>query len=264
MTRTAQLKFWLQEAPEVKTYWINLLKFLQRVYYVEVLAYTILSNHFHLCLHVTKPAFNSQDVRSRHEIAQTRIKNPRKLQPEMEEAYYRRLCDLSKFMADLNQRTALFHNRQRSTKGHFWGAPFKSKVIDANDYLLTVMTYIELNSVQAGLARRPEDFQYSSIAEINELIKGRHFDPTPKVSFLKNLPDFKRGEAYIQLTNHLNQAIQNDCGHRTAKNHFLERLVGQEGIQRIALAITKRVPEDWKKQTISETVARRSSQMASG
>ena len=43
-----------------------------------------------------------------------------------------------------------------------WEGRFKSCVVDAENYLLTCMRYIELNPVRAGMAARPEEYQWSS------------------------------------------------------------------------------------------------------
>lgn len=259
MTRTAQLKYWLEDEPEVKAYWIELLKFYSRVFYIEILAKNILSNHFHLCLTIRRPPIDPADVLARHELANTRLKNPRKLQPELIDRYYQNLCDISKFMATINQRTALFYNRRKGTKGHFWGDRFKSKVIDSESYLINTMTYIELNSVRAGLATKPENYPYSSLAEIKKAIESKAFDPTPRIGCLKRLPDFKRGKAYIELTNYLHEATINGKSHRSTMIRFIERLVGREGIELMISTTRNGTPSDWSKQTFQESLEGRRS-----
>lgn len=260
VSRTAQLKYWLQDEPEVRAYWLKLVKFYSNVFYVDVLSYTLLSNHFHLVLCVRRPSFDAVDVRARHELAQSIVKNPRSLQPELEERYYETLCDLSKFMAVIKQRTSVFYNRRNKTKGHFWGGPFKSKVIDSEHYLLNALTYVELNSVRARLVEKPEDYSMSSLAEIKAEIEQRISDPTPRVGCLRKLPDFRRGKAYIELINHINDCLsKKGVSHSTAMKQFIGKLVDENGVEQILITIKDRVFQDWRQERFSETLKRRCS-----
>lgn len=262
MTRTAQQKFWLENEQELKAYWVDLLKFYSSIFYVEILSYTILSDHFHICLSVRRPQFDPEDVRRRFEACQARNRYKRPFEPNMVRQYYNAFCDLSKFMHAVNWRMAIRHNRMKKTKGHFWGAPFKSKVIDSKQYLLTVMTYIELNPVRAGMVNRAEDFPFSSIARIKEALVRRTSDPTPKVGFLATLPDFRRGEAYIQLVDTLYAATEGGRSRRSATNRFLTDYLTEEELQAMAMNLTHRTPTDWSRKTMSESHERRIRQMA--
>lgn len=46
--------------------------------------------------------------------------------------------------------------------GTLWEGRYRATVVDSERYLLTVMRYIELNSVRAGMVAVPQDYPWSS------------------------------------------------------------------------------------------------------
>jgi putative transposase len=54
-------------------------------------------------------------------------------------------------------------NRMRDLKGHLWQGRYFSSALDA-DYFVNAVRYVELNPVRAGLARRAEEYPWSSAA----------------------------------------------------------------------------------------------------
>jgi putative transposase len=46
--------------------------------------------------------------------------------------------------------------------GHIWTGRFKSPIVSDDEYLLTVMRYIEQNPVRAGMVNHPGEYAYSS------------------------------------------------------------------------------------------------------
>jgi len=74
------------------------------------------------------------------------------------------------------------------THGHVFGARFTSSYVTSDAYLLTVIAYIAMNPVGAGLCRRPEDWTFSSyrallgrepsgFLELKSLLRLYAFDP---------------------------------------------------------------------------------------
>lgn len=55
----------------------------------------------------------------------------------------------------------LYHKKYRSS-GHLWQGRFKNPIIQADEYLLESLRYVELNPVRAGIVRSPEDYPFSS------------------------------------------------------------------------------------------------------
>ncbi|MDH3354382.1 MAG: transposase [Chromatiales bacterium] len=69
---------------------------------------------------------------------------------------------LPKTMQSLGRRYAQYFNRTYHRSGSLWEGRYKSSLVDTDRYLLSCYRYIELNSVRAGIAKRPEDYPYSS------------------------------------------------------------------------------------------------------
>jgi putative transposase len=65
-------------------------------------------------------------------------------------------------MQTLGRRYAQYFNQTYRRSGALWEGRYKSALVDTDRYLLTCYRYIELNPVRAGVARRPEDYPYSS------------------------------------------------------------------------------------------------------
>lgn len=257
MTRIAQQEHRFADHPEAKDYFLYLLDFYKNVFYVDLLAFTILDNHFHLCLTVNKPPVDSQDIQARYELSQEIVSRPRQFQPYMVDALYQRFTDLSAFMWIINWRMAMFHNRRAKTKGHFWGHRFKSKVVDNAKNLICVMTYIELNSVRARIVDRAETYQFSSIYRIaNKLKEEDAQDQTPRVGFLKHLADGKRGRAYIQLTNYLGEVTAHKKQRKTYGliSTFASNFLSDTDLSKLVREIELGTPSHWRRDTYSQSL----------
>jgi REP element-mobilizing transposase RayT len=68
---------------------------------------------------------------------------------------------LGKFMQGLQQSYTQYFNRSYRKVGHLFQGRYKAIICDEDKYLLTLVRYIHLNPVRAGLAKRPEGYIYS-------------------------------------------------------------------------------------------------------
>ena len=90
-----------------------------------------------------------------------------------------------------------FNTAQRRT-GTLWEGRYKSTVLDARQYLLPCMVYLDLNPVRAGLAAGAADYPWSSHAHYTGQRTDKCITAHPQYWTLGNTP-FAREAAYDQL-----------------------------------------------------------------
>jgi putative transposase len=69
---------------------------------------------------------------------------------------------ISRIMNAVTVAYARYYHRQFNVTGHVWQGRFKSPLVSDDDYLLTVMRYIEQNPVRAGLVGNLAEYPFSS------------------------------------------------------------------------------------------------------
>lgn len=71
--------------------------------------------------------------------------------------------NLSQFMHRLLTAYTVWFHRRHETHGHLFSGRFKSLVVDKSAHLLALSRYIHLNPVEAGMARKAEEYPWSSM-----------------------------------------------------------------------------------------------------
>jgi REP element-mobilizing transposase RayT len=151
------------------------------VFAVDLCAYAVMSNHYHIVLRID----TAEAMRwTEREVAQrwTRLFST----PELIHRYLgysplsageservakllatwrQRLHDLSWFMRCLNEPIARLANREDHCTGRFWEGRFSSQALLDERALLACMAYVDLNPVRAGLAPTPEESDFTSVQE---------------------------------------------------------------------------------------------------
>jgi REP element-mobilizing transposase RayT len=155
------------------------------IFAIDLLAYAILSNHYHVVLHVDKDiakSWTNQQVIERwarlykgHMLADRYLAGEVMSMAEwaalseLIEEWRSRLYDISWFMRCMNEHLAQRANAEDQCKGRFWEGRFKSQALLDDGALLTCMSYVDLNPIRAGLAKTPEDSDFTSIKERIEI-----------------------------------------------------------------------------------------------
>ena len=70
----------------------------------------------------------------------------------------------AQLMKGIGQLHAQYINKRYGRSGYLWQGRFKSCLVQSEDYVLACYRYIELNPVRAGIARRPDEYRWSSYA----------------------------------------------------------------------------------------------------
>ncbi|MEZ5489326.1 MAG: transposase [Gammaproteobacteria bacterium] len=164
-----------------KVWLVERAKQLSSIFSIDICAYAVMSNHYHLVLHVDgKQASDwSQDevirrwtrLFSRNAAALETVasnhssKAAREYRRNLIEQWRERLADISWFMRCLNESIARRANREDDCTGRFWEGRFKSQALLDEKALVTCMAYVDLNPARAGLSETPEGSDFTSIQE---------------------------------------------------------------------------------------------------
>ena len=161
-----------------KQWVLDRLSLLTSIFAIEICAYAVMSNHYHLVLHVDRVRAKQL---SDHEVVTrwTQLfgtppaiakymsgeaeEAERELAQSMIELWRSRLYDISWFMKCLNEHLARRANAEDNCTGKFWEGRFKSQALLDEAGLLTAMTYVDLNPIRAGIAATPEESEFTSV-----------------------------------------------------------------------------------------------------
>jgi len=157
------------------------LALLAEVFAIDVCAYAILSNHYHLVVHIDEQAaleWSPMEVAQRWTrlftgpvlvrafvAGQALTEAQRNVVDKQIREYRERLCSLSWFMKSLNEPIARKANQEDNVTGHFWQARFFSQALLDEAAVLTAMAYVDLNPIRAGIAQTPEASDFTSVQQ---------------------------------------------------------------------------------------------------
>ena len=152
---------------------------LASIFYIDVAAFAILSNHYHVVLHVDRECANSASakdvVRRWHQLFKPNEVSQKFIDGEHLESYElkqidvlidtwrNRLYDISWFMKVLNEKISRQANKEDECTGHFWESRYKSQALLDEKAVLSAMSYVDLNPIRAAMATTPETSDHTSI-----------------------------------------------------------------------------------------------------
>ncbi len=105
---------------------------------------------------------------------------------------------LPQIMQAVGRRYVRLFNDSHGRTGTLWEGRYKSTVIQTDRYLLACMVYIDLNPVRAGLVTHAADYLWSSYHHYAGLRPDRLITPHPLIWALGNTP-FAREMAYAAM-----------------------------------------------------------------
>jgi REP element-mobilizing transposase RayT len=165
---------------------------LAAIFAIDICSYGLLSNHFHVILHIDRPralAWTEEQVAARYaKLFPHTVKTARTLSApawaQKVACWRQRLGDLSWFMRCLNEAIARRANREDHCTGRFWEGRFRSQALLDAGALVTCMTYVDLNPIRAGLATTLEESAFTSIQErLQAAARGKSGPPAALVPF---------------------------------------------------------------------------------
>ena len=160
---------------------------LPQTFAINIAAYAIMSNHYHVVLHIDKKQADQwsdlEVVERWHSIFKGNLSSQKFIRGEVLDVAQRarlqmfidewraRLCDISWFMRILNESIAREANSEDQCTGRFWEGRFKSQALLDEAALTACMAYVDLNPVRAQMADTPEQSDHTSIKKRSEKSK---------------------------------------------------------------------------------------------
>jgi REP element-mobilizing transposase RayT len=149
---------------------------------VEVLAFCLMNNHFHVLARIppADPVSDAELIRrygvlfpkpTKYETASIEVMTQElKMNGENANAIRERLMarmgNVSAFMKTLKQRFSIWFNKSHNRFGPLWSDRFKSVLVEGRGNVLqTMAAYIDLNPVRAGIVNDPKDYRFCGYAE---------------------------------------------------------------------------------------------------
>jgi REP element-mobilizing transposase RayT len=158
------------------------------IYAINIAAYAVMSNHYHVVLHIDREqslAWRDAEVIERwHRLFKGSLLSQRFSRGEpLDQAeqhalaehvaeWRQRLVSISWFMRCLNEPIAREANREDNVTGRFWEGRYTSQALLDEKALAACMVYVDLNPIRSQMATTPEASNHTSIQR--RIAKARH------------------------------------------------------------------------------------------
>ncbi len=149
------------------------------IFAIDIAAYAVMSNHYHVVLHVDTERsqawtecevaerwhrlFNGTVLSQRYSRGEVLPQAESKALTEVIATWRQRLVSISWFMRCLNEPIARQANQEDDVSGRFWEGRFKSQALLDEKALAACMAYVDLNPIRAKMAQSPETSAHTSI-----------------------------------------------------------------------------------------------------
>ncbi|MCF6442934.1 transposase [Pseudoalteromonas luteoviolacea] len=164
-----------------RTWLVERIKLLSSVFAIDIAAYAIMSNHYHLVVKVNRQQalgwsdnevisrwyrlYKGSPIIDRYLHGDALSESEQLLVSELVEKWRARLYDISWFMKNLNEYIAKEANKEDNCTGKYWEGRYKSQALLDETALLSCMAYVDLNPIRANVANKLEDSDFTSIQE---------------------------------------------------------------------------------------------------
>ncbi|HLP49202.1 MAG TPA: transposase [Candidatus Kapabacteria bacterium] len=175
ISRTSGAKIMLND--QEKEYFLALLERFASGFFVQIHAFCIMDNHFHILA-------NGLELEAKNASAETLINRYRlmfgesaeppagtydingDLIPDADGGIARlreRLSSISRFVQELKQTFSHWYNKRHNREGYLWSDRFKGILVENGEAQTVCSAYIDLNPVRAKMVEKPEDYRWGSL-----------------------------------------------------------------------------------------------------
>lgn len=231
----------------------EIIRTLRKVAYfsgIEINAYCIMDDHFHIVCTVRKPEEEIGEKEILKRIAALKGEKYAKSteedweynrsiglgeEVEINVARWRdRMYDISQMMKTFKENIDRIYKKEHEYTGTIFAGRFKSTVIEDGKYFETCVRYVELNPVRARMVGRAKDYEFSSYNERNSSKIEGHAgsDPEERV-LMKRLPQIGSG---VVLGSHgfVKRSVLEGIGRKA--RHVISDIFSTHGHKLAALA----------------------------
>jgi REP-associated tyrosine transposase len=144
-----------------KDEFVKIIQKFSKLYFVEVLGFCIMGNHFHLVVQMnTDSNYTDEDIQKRfvsfYGDEQLFIK-------ENIPNFRKKWANLSEYIKNIKHAFSWYYNKRHNRRGTLWGERFKSVIVQRGETLINCLAYIDLNPLRAGIVERPEAYRWNSL-----------------------------------------------------------------------------------------------------
>ena len=191
-----------------KDYLLDTIKRFGTLYFVDALGFALMGNHFHLLVRMhPESQYKDREIQKRvNRFFNTNKKIPSSvlsetcsfpvISPTKVSKYREKPSNLSEFMKDIKQCFTRKYNKEKKSRGFFWGQRFKSVIVENGETLINCLAYIDLNPVRANIVEKPEDYRWNTLGY---LLQTKNKDNFMTLEF--GLPNEKntKSDKYVSL-----------------------------------------------------------------
>jgi len=176
ISRVADSKVWFSD--EEKEYFLKLLEKYSSGFYVDIHAFCVMGNHFHILatgLEEDAKVATEEELIERYrkifgtaEIPCGKYEADGTVVPDDDfgtERLRNRLGSISRFVQELKQTFTRWYNKRHNRRGYLWGDRFKGVLVSKGEAEAVASAYIDLNPIRAKIKniKVPEDYRWSSM-----------------------------------------------------------------------------------------------------
>ena len=190
----------------------------ERGFYLhEVIAFTMMDNHYHMVVFVPESTLSLEETIYRHNTYY-KDRRPYLHEDDPDECLKQaqNMIDISPFVKMFQMMFTQWFNKRHNRRGSLWADRFKSTILEGkglNSALWACVKYIELNPVRAGICDHPSAYRFCSWGRFKG--SGKHpfqswFVKHMKKTLGDHAKDWSTKKVFREFEAELNRTIANE------------------------------------------------------